>query len=115
MNREIFRLLRAICSELEVPFKVWPRLLPVVQSVLNSTSLERLGNRLSLTAVVEIAAGTPLLSITLSGETNSTSVKLSELETLQRENLDETLQALDGIHKEAAKKADAARQKKIDE
>lgn len=33
VNREILRLLRALCSELKIPFREWPNLLPLVQGV----------------------------------------------------------------------------------
>ena len=45
VNREVLRVLRALCSELRIPFKEWPNVLPVVQGVLNSAALPRPGER----------------------------------------------------------------------
>jgi hypothetical protein len=51
VNREILRVLRALCSELKIPFREWPNLLPLVQGILNSAILPRLGNCSPLTAM----------------------------------------------------------------
>ena len=68
VNREVLRVLRALCSELKIPFKEWPSIVPIVQGVLNSAVLPRLGNRSPLTAMTGLPADTPLASITAPGE-----------------------------------------------
>ena len=56
VNREVLRVLRALCSEFRIPFKEWPSVLPIVQGVLNSAVLPRLGNRSPLTAMTGLPA-----------------------------------------------------------
>jgi hypothetical protein len=68
MNREILRVLRALCSEPKIPFTEWPNLLPLVQDMLNSEILPRLGNRSALTAMTDRPADLPLASITTSSD-----------------------------------------------
>lgn len=62
-----------------------------------------------------LAADNLLASTNTSKKTNLMPAEQTKLETLQRENLEAILQPLDGMHKEAAKKADAVSQKKTDE
>jgi hypothetical protein len=78
VNREILRVLRALCSELRIPFREWPNLVPLVQGVLNSAILPRLGNRSPLTAMTGLPADHPLASITTSSEVRPRAVKLAE-------------------------------------
>lgn len=38
VNREVLRVLRALCSEMRIAFKEWPNILPIVQGALNSAA-----------------------------------------------------------------------------
>jgi hypothetical protein len=114
VNRKILRVLRALCSELNIPFREWPNLLPLAQGVLNSAILPRLGNRSPLTAMTGLPADLPLASITTSSEVRPRAVKLAETRALQRQAIESTLAALDSMHKEVAEKSSLARQRAID-
>jgi hypothetical protein len=80
VNREILHVLRALCSELKIPFWKWPNLLPLVQGVLNSAILPRLGNRSTLTVMTGLPADHPLVSIPTSSEVRPRAVNLAENE-----------------------------------
>ena len=67
--RELLRATRALLSELKLPQKCWPDVIPVVQSVLNSTSLERLGERCALRVLACLPQDTPLQSLKTKLET----------------------------------------------
>lgn len=114
VNREVLRILRALCSELRVAFKEWPSMVPIVQGVLNSASLPRLGNRSPLTAMTGLPADTPLASITASGEEVPRHVDLTRLNCLRRERIEETLEALHRMHREVSEKQTANRKRQID-
>ena len=114
VNREVLRVLRALCSELRIAFKEWPNILPVVQGVLNSAVLPRLGDRSPLTVMTGLPADTPLASITTSQDEQPRAVDVSGLKALQRRAIDGALSALGAMHKEVKEKQTAARQSKID-
>jgi len=61
--RELIRALRALMSEYQVPFNQWPTLVPIAQSILNNTPVDRLGGVCPLTAFTQLPADTPLLAI----------------------------------------------------
>jgi hypothetical protein len=114
VNREILRVLRALCSKLKIPFREWPNLLPLVQGVLNSEILPRFGNRSPVTAMTGLPADHPLASITTLSEVRPRAVKLAETRALQRQAIELTLGALSSMHKEVAEKTSLARQRAID-
>lgn len=114
VNREVLRVLRALCSELRIPFKEWPNVLPIVQGVLNSSALPRLGGRAPLTVMTGLPADTPLASITTSRSERPKSVDLSKLKSLKESEIARTLVALESMHKEVKEKQSAARQSRID-
>ena len=51
--RELLRACRALLSEYQLPQTCWPSIMPVVQSALNNSLLDRLGNRCPLTVFTE--------------------------------------------------------------
>jgi hypothetical protein len=114
VNRETLRVFRALFSELKIPFREWPNLLPLVQGILNSAILPRLGNRLPLIALTGLPADHPLASITTSSVVRRRAVNLAEIRALQRQAIDSTLNALDSVLKESAEKTNLARQRAID-
>jgi hypothetical protein len=114
VNREILFVLRALCSELKIPFGEWPKLLPLVQGILNSAILSRLGNRSPLTAMTGLPADHRLASITTSRNIRPRAVNHAETRTFQRQAIESTLRALDSMQKEVAEKTSLARQRAID-
>jgi hypothetical protein len=98
----------------KIPFKEWPNLLPLVQGVLNSAILPRLGTHSPLTAMTGLSADHPLASITTPSEVRPRAVNLAESRALQRQAIESTLGALDSMHAEVAVKTSLARQRAID-
>jgi hypothetical protein len=78
VNREILRVLRALCYELKIPFREWPNLLPFVQGILNSAFIPCLGNRSPLTAMTGLPADHPLASNKTSSYVRPRAVNLAE-------------------------------------
>ena len=98
--RELLRVMRAILSEYELPLTAWPKLLPVVQSALNNSKLPRLGNRCPLTAFTGLPQDTPLATIKMTNKKKIVTRNIGDIRIIQRNNLNELLQALEKMHKE---------------
>ena len=62
--RELLRATRALLSEFQFPHRSWPDVMPVVQSVLNSSPLQCLGRRCALNVFTGLPQDTPLRSVT---------------------------------------------------
>lgn len=98
--RELMRVLRALTSEFQIPFNFWPSVLPLVQSVLNSTHLARLGGRCPLTAFTGLPADTPLRAIKT--EINST-LEITDIEEVKARrivNTENLLKAIEKMHRD---------------
>jgi len=81
--RELLRGIRALLSEFNLPFRFWPDVLPIVQSVLNTTSVPRLGNRCPLKAFAGQDPITPLLHIKQTKKGIHTTLSVSEARARQ--------------------------------
>lgn len=61
--RELVRVLRALLSEFQLPFTSWPDVVPMVQSALNNTPLERRGGRCPLNVFTGLPTDNPWVCI----------------------------------------------------
>lgn len=104
--RELLRACRAILSEFQLPHTAWPSIMPVVQSALNNTTLDRLGNRCPLTVFTGHAQDTPF-----GGEVQVRSVE--DIDKTQQEQLSHLLASLESMHKEVAQKSSKKRQQAV--
>jgi len=111
--RELLRAMRALMSEFQLPFKSWPTVVPVVQSVLNNTPLDRLNDACPLTAFTHLPADSPLLAIKRDSREKIDIVSVKEARARQVMNLSRVQDALEGIHRQIAEKASAAREKRV--
>jgi len=111
--RELIRTMRALSSEYQLPFKLWPVVVPVVQSVLNNTVLDRLGGACPLSAFTSLPADSPLLVIK---RTDRGSVKVSSIEEARAKQLMEierVQKALEDMHRSISGLTSSSRQKRI--
>ncbi len=112
--RELLRALRALLSEYQMPLKLWPQILPVVQSVLNNTILDRLGKRCPLTAFTSLPQSTPLLTIKRQVNKEWVTKTIEEVRALQKVNSTKIRSALDDMHKDIAKRSNAKRKAAVE-
>lgn len=64
VRREMLRAMRALASEFQLQMNAWPSLVPLIQSALINTILDRLGGRCPLTAFMGLPRDSPLVLIT---------------------------------------------------
>jgi len=112
--RELLRATRALLSEYQLPQTMWHQVLPVVQSVLNNTILDRLGKRCPLTAFTGLPQDTPLLSIKVEKRKKAKVKTIAEVRALQRVQVERMHSSLDKMHKEVFERTTAKRQAAID-
>ena len=112
--RELLRACRAMLSEYQLPFTSWPSIIPVVQSALNISILERLGNRCPLTVFTGLPQDNPLFSNTRKvGETLEVH-SLEEIRLTQRQNIRATITAPENMHKDVATRTDKRRKAAVE-
>lgn len=109
VNRVLLRCLKALLSELKLQVFEWPLLLPAVQSALNHTPADKLGNIAPVTAFTQLPASTPLKTIT-SPRLLVQGVTVEWVHAKQREQLQQTAAALEQMHKEVSAVAEKKRQ-----
>ena len=63
VRRELLRAMKALLSEFKMPFKMWPTVVPIVQSISNNTPLARINGLFPRTAYTQLPADSPLLTI----------------------------------------------------
>lgn len=110
--RELLRAVRALLSEFSLPFRFWPDVLPIVQSILNTTIISRLGHRCPLTVFTGIEPITPLLHIKRSRNGKISNHSLTEIRAKQLLNVDSFLEKIDNMHKEVKLNVDRIRDKR---
>lgn len=113
--RELQRALRSLVSEASIPMTSWPSVLPLVQSVLNSGKLKRLGNRSPLMAFTGHDENSPLLQIKRGSGMDISFATISEVRTLQLVEMDKLLSSVDAIHREVQGLTSKARKKRVDQ
>ena len=107
--RELLRASRAILSEYQLPNKCWPSIMPVVQSALNNSILERLANRCPLTAFTGLPQDSPLVSFTRKVGEKIQVHSIDDIRSTQQKNIQAMLRALEKMHREVSVQADKRR------
>lgn len=111
--REMMRAMKALLSEFQLPFKHWPAVLPIVQSILNSTPLKRLGNRSPLTAFTGLPSDSPLLTMKADMKSGPKHCTLEHARAVQLAQVNTLMDAMDNMHRDIADKTGKARAKQI--
>ncbi|GMF34640.1 unnamed protein product [Phytophthora fragariaefolia] len=114
VNREVLKAVKALLSERRLRTEDWPRVLPVVQGVLNQMPADRLYGKSPLTAFTALPGGAQLASILHPREAVTTTV--DSVDTQVREHLETVGAALDGMHAEmtaASEKSKRAARKRV--
>lgn len=111
--RELLRASRALLSEFQLPQHYWPSVMPLVQLALNSSNLDRLGNRCPLEVFTSLKPTTPLASITRKNGVESEVHSIELVRAKQRINAERVQQAFDKIHKDVADRSSKRRAKSI--
>lgn len=110
--RELLRAMRALLSELQMPQRCWPQILPLVQSVLNNSILSRLGNRSPTTVFTGQSPESPLLSVKETQSTLTNIKTVSEARTRQLLKIRQLETAMQSMHRDVTlrvtKKREAA-------
>eukprot|EP00171_Calliarthron_tuberculosum_P022775 IDg22775t1 len=112
--RELLRATRALLSEFQLPQKCWPSVLPLVQSALNNSVLERLGNRCPLTAFTGLPQDSPLTTITCRRGKVIETHSIAEVRARQRINIDVIYEALDDMHKDISELSSKKQKSSVD-
>lgn len=102
--RELLRTCRTLLSEYQLPHSCWPTVLPVVQSVLKNTVLERPGNRCPLTVFREHEQNSPLTTITRKIGSKTKVLDIGTIHQEQLKTIESTYKALDEMHKDVAER-----------
>ena len=111
--RELLRVLKALLSEFQLPFKLWHTVLPIVQSVLNNTPLRRLGGRCPLTAFTGLPCAAPVTSIKAEKFDRVEMLNVTEVRARQAIQAENMLSLLDDIHKEVAGLTSKSRKNRV--
>ena len=106
--REVLRCLRALLAEFRLGQKEWPRVLPIVQSVLNNSPLKRIKGKAPITAFTGLSAYTPLRSVMTSRSIEASVLTLEKLRAEQLVEVELTMAAMDDMHREVALSNDHA-------
>ena len=111
--REMLRAMRVLLSEFRLPFKLWPNLVPLVQSILNNTPLSRLNGTCPLTVFTQLSANSPLTAIKaeVCGETQTFSIP--EVRARQLISVQKLQMALEDMHRTVFEKSTRTRQTRI--
>jgi hypothetical protein len=109
--REVLRALRALVSELQLGFKHWPSVVPMLPSTLNNQPSNRLDGTAPITAMTSLPVSTPILSV-LSPVNEVGIVSLEHIVAERAANLALLRDALDSIHRALAKSVAANRDRR---
>lgn len=112
--RELLRATRALLSEFQLPVKAWPTVLPIVQSALNNSPLQRLSGHCPLTALTGLPQDNPLLSIKTKEQGVTKIRNISELRARQVTSIRKLQDSLDQMHKSITANSDAKRKSAVD-
>lgn len=105
--REVLRCCRALLSEWRLPPRDWPRVIKVVQMILNQSPSKSMGGVAPITAMTGLRAMSPLDQLAVPGPIGSTTWE--EIQVKQRENIAKLQAAMDNMHRRTAKAASGAR------
>ena len=113
VSRELLRSLRALTSEFQLTFRFWPEVLPIVQSVLNSTPVRRLGDKCPLTVFTGLPQDSPLTSVVYKKGEELKTRSLEKVKAQQCIKSERLLKALEDIHRDTAEKISEFRRKAV--
>ncbi|KAJ8527394.1 hypothetical protein ON010_g14869 [Phytophthora cinnamomi] len=105
--REILRCCRALLSEWRLQTKEWPRVIKIVQMVLNHTPSPALGGVAPVTAMTGLKAMGPADHIEVPGPVKQAT--LAGVQTAQRAHVERLQRALTDMHKRSSKANAATR------
>jgi len=111
--RELLKCMRALMSELQLPFKSWNTVTPLVQSVLNSTTKGRLGNRSPLTVFTALPSDNPLSFVQRRTNRQVQTLSIDEARVRQIGNIEALMSAVCSMHKDVAGRANKAREDRV--
>jgi len=100
-------------SEYQVPFKAWRTFVPVVQAILNSTPIARLGDRCPLTAFTSLPADNPLSCIK---EAMNGTVRIRSIQGVRAREImhvEQIMAAVENLHREVANLSSKSRETRI--
>lgn len=97
--RELLRTLKALTSEYQLSQKDWVSVLPVVQSVLNNSPLQRMNGHCPLTVFTGLPQDTPLTTIKTKGTKPIKLRTISEVRIRQLKEFDALQSSLEGMHR----------------
>ena len=113
--REVLRACRALLSELQLPLKCWPDVVPIVQSALNNSILPRLGNRCPQTVFTGLPHSSPISTVLRRDSGVIKICSLDEIRVRQRLKISDMQSSLDAMHKEVAVRNSNRRKKAIED
>lgn len=114
VNRELLRATRALLSEFQLSYSLWPSVLPIVQSELNKLRVRRLDNRCPLEVFKPLPHNSPLTSIVTQQDETTKVLGIDKIDALRKINIDSIHGAMDNIHKKVAEKASKKRWKAVE-
>lgn len=111
--RELTRCMRALLLEYSLPFKFWPSILPVFQSILNNTKIDRLGKRSTATAFMAVDPSTLMTEIKVyrSGKVELASVYVARGRQLSY--IKKVQAALEEMHGDVVRKSSQWRERRV--
>lgn len=112
--REILRASRALLSEYQLPIEYWPQVLPIVQSILNNSIIDRLGKHCPLTAFTGLPQDSPLLAIKTNKGERIEVKNIDQVRAEQCMNLTKMQEAFFNMHKTVSASSDRKRQSSVD-
>lgn len=110
--RELLCVLRVLILKLKFPFKLWPSM-PILQSVLNNTSIKRLRDRASITAFTGLQASIPLLHIKPPRNSAYNILSISETRARQAIPTSKLATSMDEMHKNVTQKVKYERKRSV--
>lgn len=110
--KEVLRSTRALLSEFLLKPNEWPRVLCIVQSILNHSKRRSLGDRAPVTVFTGLLADNPLRTLLPEGVPEDRELTLVKAQ--QKINSDKLIEAMDGMHREVNKTRTRNRQRAIE-
>lgn len=108
--RQVLNAMRKLCAEFRLGFDQWPRLVPIVQSILNNSSSSKLGGRAPIKVFTQLSPENPMLSL----QTQEEPVQFKSNDKIRAQqivNLAEIQNGLSQMHREVKQSADRLRAK----
>lgn len=96
--REVLRSYRALLLEWRLQPSDWPRIIKIVQMLLNHSPSPSLGGAAPITAMTGLKAMSPMDTFTVPGEIKVTT--LTDIRAKQQTNFDNLQRALDNMHRQ---------------